>query len=87
MAASERASERRGRSVVVGESRPGRVRRCGRDLGCSRGAREREVWVESRDLDASSKQVRRSARDLDATSKRVRKSARDLYVETWIDRV
>jgi hypothetical protein len=38
------ASERRGRIVVVRESRPGRVRRCGRDLGCSRGAREREVW-------------------------------------------
>jgi len=64
---SERASGE-GEVLWSGESRPGRVRRCGRDLGCNRGAREREVWSRVETWMQRSKQVRKYTRDLDATS-------------------
>jgi hypothetical protein len=50
---SERASGE-GEVLWSGESRPGRVRRCGRDLGCNRGSKRARSVVESRDLDATS---------------------------------
>ncbi|CAK9232391.1 unnamed protein product [Sphagnum troendelagicum] len=70
-----------GEVLWSGESRPGRVRRCGRDLGCNRGAREREVWSRVETWMQPGSEKARSvveSRDLDATSKRVRESARDL---------
>jgi hypothetical protein len=96
----QRASERRGRSVVVGRvetwasakvrSRPGM--QPGEQESAKCGGESRPGCNEPNKCEnlletwmQRAKQVRKSARDLDAKSKRVRKSARDLYVETWME--
>jgi hypothetical protein len=89
----QRASERRGRSVVVGRvetwasakvrSRPGM--QPGEQESAKCGGESRPGCNEPNKCEnlletwmQRAKQVRKSARDLDAKSKRVRKSARDL---------
>ncbi|CAK9276689.1 unnamed protein product [Sphagnum jensenii] len=62
------ASERRGRRVVVGRVETWASAKLRSRPGMQPGSEGARSVVESRDLDATSKRVRKSARDLDATS-------------------